>query len=130
MKQQYLIDTQCWLWWHICPEKLSQKQYDIIEDTSNKVYFSVASAWEITLKYRLKKLKLPSVPSNYILRRIERSQMTIAEILLEHSLYVENLPLIHTDLFDRFIISQAQLGEMTILTNDHAFKLYDVPLIL
>jgi PIN domain nuclease of toxin-antitoxin system len=129
INKQYLIDTQCWLWWYISPEKLSQKQYDIIENADNAIYFSIISAWEINLKYRLKKLKLPSIPSSYIAQRIGYSQMNVLELQLEHTLVVENLPPFHRDPFDRLLITQAQLENMTILTNDRAFEPYDIRLV-
>lgn len=130
MEKRYLIDTQCWLWWHINPEKLSQRQYTIIEDGENEVYFSVVSAWEISIKYRLKKLKLPCLPSSYIRKRIASGCMNILALQMDHSLYVEDLPACHSDPFDRLLITQAQLEDMTIITNDQCFNSYDVQLIL
>ena len=130
MNTQYLIDTQTWLWWHIHPENLSTQQYEVIENGENIIHFSVVSAWEINLKYRLQRLQLPSLPSIYIPQRLKQSRMQILPLSLEHSLTVEELPPFHNDPFDRFLIKQAQLNELTILTNDRRFKSYDVATIL
>jgi PIN domain nuclease of toxin-antitoxin system len=40
----YLIDTHCWLWWHIEPAKLGKEAFQIIAD-GNEISFSVVSAW-------------------------------------------------------------------------------------
>ena len=130
MKTQYLIDTQTWLWWHISPDMLSSEQIEIIENGDNIIHFSVVSAWEINLKYRLERLRLPSLPSIYIPQRLNKSRMQVLALELEHSLSVEQLPPYHNDPFDRFLIKQAQINELTILTNDRRFKSYDVGLVL
>ena len=128
MDEKYLIDTQCWLYWHINPEKLSKEQYEILEDGDNDIYFSTVSAWEIMIKYRLKKLKLPALPFRYIPDRIKKDQLKVLPFSLENSLRIENLPDHHSDPFDRFLITQAQTGDMIILTDDPIFALYDVKL--
>ena len=129
MDEKYLIDTQCWLYWHINPEKLSKEQYEILEDGDNDIYFSTVSAWEIMIKYRLKKLKLPALPFRYIPDRIKKDQLKVLPFSLENSLRIENLPDHHSDPFDRFLITQAQTGDMIILTDDPIFALYDVKLL-
>lgn len=129
MDEKYLIDTQCWLYWHISPEKLSTEQYQVLEDGDNEIYFSTVSAWEINFKYRLKKLKLPSLPFRYIPSRIEKEHMKVLPFSLDHSLRIENLPPHHSDTFDRLLITQAQIGDMIILTDDPVFELYDVKLL-
>lgn len=130
MDEKYLIDTQCWLNWHIAPEKLTSAQYKTLEDSDSEIYFSTVSAWEINIKYRLKKLKLPSLPFRYIPNRIESDRIKVLAFSLEHSLRTENLPQHHSDPFDRLLITQAQLGDMRILTDDPTFELYDVKILV
>jgi PIN domain nuclease of toxin-antitoxin system len=50
-------------------------------------------------------------------------------VLGEHALAVRDLPLHHRDLFDRLLIAQAMCEGLTIVTNDHAFAAYDVPIM-
>jgi PIN domain nuclease of toxin-antitoxin system len=129
MDEKYLVDTQCWLYWHINPEKLSQTHYQIFENSQNEIYFSTISAWEIMIKYRLKKLKLPALPFSYIPDRIKKDQLKVLSFSLENALRIENLPDHHSDPFDRFLITQAQTENLTLITDDPIFKLYDVKLI-
>ena len=130
MDVKYLLDTQCWLNWHIAPEQLSDAQYRIMEDIDNEIYFSTVSAWEINIKFKLDKVQLPSLPFRYIPDRIKKDHLKVLPFSLDHSLRTENLPDHHSDPFDRLLISQAQTGDMTIITDDPVFELYDVKLVL
>lgn len=128
MEEYYLVDTLCWLWWHICPGKLSSSQSSAIADINNKLYFSVASAWEINLKYNSGKLVLPEEPFRYVRQRINACKMNTIDIKLGHS--TDHLPPHHQDPFDRIIISQAQQENLTIITHDEIFARYDVKLLM
>ena len=130
MDEKYLIDTQCWLYWHINPEKLSDEQYQILENVDNDIYFSTVSSWEIMIKHKLKKIKLPALPFRYIPDRIKKDRLKVLPFSLENSLRIENLPNHHADPFDRFLITQAQAGDMIILTDDPIFERYDVKLLM
>jgi PIN domain nuclease of toxin-antitoxin system len=129
-KQKYLIDTHCWLRWHIEPEKLPPKVFKIIENGDTFIYFSSVSAWEIVIKYSLKKLKLPMPPNEYIPKRLELSFMDLLPVQLEHVLQVQNLPNVHKDPFDRLLIAQAVAEELIIITEDQQFKNYDIERLL
>ena len=45
-----ILDTHAVLWWVTNKPQLSQIVRDIISDSSNILYFSVASSWEIIIK--------------------------------------------------------------------------------
>ncbi len=128
-KRKYLIDTHCWLWWHINPEKLHQKAFKIIENRETTIYFSAVSAWEIVIKHNLKKLKLPMPPYEYISKRLEMSFMDVLPIQLEQVLQVQNLPDIHKDPFDRLLIAQAKTKESIVISEDQQFENYAIMLL-
>ena len=46
-----------------------------------------------------------------------------------HALAVHELPLIHRDPFDRLIVAQAMLEDMTLLTADRIFRHYAVQIM-
>jgi len=125
-QQGYLLDTHCWLWWHIDPDKLGQQAFQLIEDGNNEIFFSVVSAWEITIKHALKRIKLPFPPDSYIPKRLEKSYMEVLPIHLEHALRVGQLPLFHNDPFDRLLIAQAYTEHLTVITKDAPFKQYKI----
>ena len=129
MSARYLIDTHCWLWWNGDFERLSKSAYGIIADGTSEILFSSASAWEISIKYGLGKLRLPGSPDKYLPMRLTANRMRVLPIQLHHALAVGALPQHHRDPFDRVLIAQAQQEGLTIITADKAFKDYDVSLL-
>ena len=51
-----LLDTHTYLWWVSTPERLSNAVREVIEDDTNEIYFSAASAWELAIKVSIGKL--------------------------------------------------------------------------
>lgn len=126
---RYLIDTHCWLWWHIDPDRLGRRTVKLIEDKDSVIFFSVVSAWEIVIKYNLKKIKLPLPPSDYIDKRLKISFMDVMHVSLAHVLQVEKLPDHHKDPFDRLLIAQAMTEKLSVITADHQFQQYKIKTI-
>jgi PIN domain nuclease of toxin-antitoxin system len=121
-----LLDTHCWLWWLIAPEKLSSIAQEAMKDLDNELWLSVASIWEIGIKYKSGKLNLPQPPDRFIPQQIQADQLSILSITSNHALKAADLPLNHKDPFDRMLIAQVSLEGLSILTNDQAFAAYDV----
>ena len=55
-----LIDTHAVIWFITDDSKLSQKTKQIIENIENKCFVSIATYWEIAIKYSLGRLDLNS----------------------------------------------------------------------
>jgi len=54
-----LVDTQCWLWMNVSPERFSDRTRALLLDPKTVRMLSAASVWEIGIKYHLGKLALP-----------------------------------------------------------------------
>jgi PIN domain nuclease of toxin-antitoxin system len=50
-------------------------------------------------------------------------------VLHRHALRVATLPPKHRDPFDRLLVAQAQIEDLSILTADRRFRLYEVRVI-
>ena len=124
-----LLDTQCWLWWFAQPEKLNENVIEQITNETNEVWFSVASVWEMGIKVSIGKLLLPKQIDNYVSTRMTQLGARSLEITASHALRVAALPLHHRDPFDRMLIAQAQIEEMTLVSADSTFKQYEVSLL-
>lgn len=124
-----LLDTHCWLWWLVEPEKLSETARIAISTNDNELWLSVASIWEIGIKFKAGKLNLPQPPEILIPQQMQVDGVSALSITLPHALQAATLPLHHKDPFDRMLIAQTQLETMTILTNDTAFNSYDVTIL-
>ena len=122
-----LIDTRIFLWFYLEPHRIKQNAQNFLNDTiANEIFVSFATGWEISIKYGVGKLKLPDVPEIWFPDRIRRAGFQLLPIELQHTLRVHNLPLIHKDPFDRLLISQANVKNLIIVTEDPNFSKYQV----
>ena len=126
---KYLLDTVVWLWSVGAIEKINREALAILENGDQELYFSAASAWEIGIKTRLGKYRLPEAPGRYLPKRLAAQGIRSLPVSQSHALRVYDLPLHHHDPFDRLLVAQALEEEMVILTADRAFELYPVDMI-
>ena len=121
-----LLDTHVLIWVFDADPKLSVPARQAIEDGHNEVFVSAVTAWEIAIKSGLGKLKLHG---DY-LYGLELYRFTPLDIRSEHALAVEHLPTYHADPFDRLLIAQAMLEDLTLITRDGRFQEYGVKILL
>jgi PIN domain nuclease of toxin-antitoxin system len=124
-----LVDTHCWLWYLLSPEKLNSSARELLQDREHDFYLSTASAWEIVIKYDLGKLEIPLKPTEYIPKRLAILDHFSLPITLAHVLEVEKLPRHHKDPFDRILVAQARVDSLKLITADDILRRYDVPLV-
>jgi len=124
-----LLDTHVFLWWILGTPQLPPPIKEIIVDGSNKLFLSAASCWEIAIKARLGRIKLPAKPDIFIADQMATNAIQGLPIQSSHALHIFNLPNLHRDPFDRIIISQAQLEGLPIITSDYFISQYKVEII-
>ncbi len=124
-----LLDTHIFLWAISDYDRLGDRVRTAIEDTANSILVSSASTWEIAIKWRSGKLELPLPPDDMLPIGIARSNFAIVPMDLDHTLAAANLPLHHSDPFDRMLIAQAILENATLVTLDKKIKRYNVPVL-
>lgn len=122
-----LVDTHAWLWFLLTPDRLAEGALDALSDRRNTVKLSVASEWEIVIKYALRRLPLPEPPSTFLPSRASATATEVWPIEERHVLRLQDLPAIHRDPFDRIIIAQALVDDLIVVTSDAAILKYDVP---
>ena len=123
---KYLLDTHAFLWFVADDNRLSSKAKSIIQDSNNEIYFSAASAWEMSIKAKLGRLKLRGNLEPFIIEQLTENSFGPLAITVSHSLYTEKLPQIHKDPFDRIMISQSKVEDMVLITKDKEFRKYKV----
>jgi PIN domain nuclease of toxin-antitoxin system len=126
---KYLLDTGVWLWSIDAVERLSRAGREVLENGKEEIYFSAASAWEISIKARLGKLTIPGPPAACIPAFMAKQGLRPLTVTHLHAVKVFELALHHQDPFDRLIIAQAIVEEMTILTANRAFGKYPVDVV-
>jgi PIN domain nuclease of toxin-antitoxin system len=124
-----LIDTHALLWFCEGSPILSPKARAAMEDASNELFVSHASAWETAIKVSIGKLKLQTDYRVIFPGVLEANGFVFLPPAVEHYENVIALPRHHSDPFDRLIIAQARVEGLTIVTRDENFQAYDVPLL-
>lgn len=124
-----LLDTQCWLWMNLAPDRLSPAARATVASPDTELWLSVASVWEIVIKHAIGKLRLPLPPREYVPTRVARDGVRPLPVELEHALRVADLPAHHRDPFDRLLIAQAIHEQLPIMTNDPQFVPYGIQLL-
>ena len=119
-----LLDTHTFLWYLNADLRLPDSTRERIQ-TSEKVYISIASFWEMAIKCSLGKLELP-FPITKIMEDCASLDFEILHINSAHLEAVQHLPWIHRDPFDRLLIAQAQCDDLTLETEDMYIPQYDV----
>ena len=117
---KYLLDTHVFLCWISDANQLDKEVFDIISDTSNQIYISSASIWEIAIKEALGKLKVDADLSSVI----EANRFIELKISAICTNATKKLEQIHRDPFDRMLIAQALEGDMTLVTVDRFIMQY------
>ena len=92
----------------------------IVSDT---VLVSAVSAWEMTVKMSLGKLRF----DGGIADAVEACGFERLDMRFEHAEAVRSLPSHHSDPFDRLLIAQAIVEGATFVTHDRAIANYLIP---
>ena len=122
-----LLDTHTFLWFLGGDSELSKQARTLIENPKHEKYISIASFWEIAIKNSLGKLTLDISFAELKTEAIKNS-FQILPITFEDTLQLNTLPFHHRDPFDRIIISQAMGNNLTLVSRDSNFSLYNVRL--
>jgi PIN domain nuclease of toxin-antitoxin system len=126
---RYLLDTVVWLWSVGPTEKIGKDGLEILRTGGHEIYLSAASVWEISIKARSGKYKLPDEPARYIPNRLGTQGIRGLPISQTHALKANDLDLHHNDPFDRLIIAQALVENLTVLTPDQLFGKYPIEVV-
>lgn len=124
-----LFDSHSFVWWREEPRKLSKPAFSAISNPSNNLFLSVASAWELQIKIQTGKFSFSDTIENVIADERHTNRLQVLTVNLAHALYLENLPLHHKDPFDRLLISQAIVENMTLVSDDQKFSMYSANLL-
>lgn len=124
-----LVDTHVWLWMQADPGRLGDDVAQMLGDRATERLLSVASAWEMVIKYAVGRLPLPTAPARYIPARLRTSATAPLPATLPHVLEVADLPPHHRDPFDRLIVAQARVERIPVVTADDLLDAYDVETI-
>ena len=122
-----LLDTHIILWALTDDSKIPMEAKKLIEDESNDIYFSLASAWEVEIKHSLGKLPISgqNLYDNCVSAGYLPMNIKISHIKGLSSLRRSETAAKHNDPFDRILITQAKAEACALLTHDVLLKDYN-----
>lgn len=123
-----ILDTHAAIWFISDDDQLTSFSKDAIQAPENNCYVSIATLWEMGIKYSLGKLELKAELGK-IFELFFESGLLLLPITPQHILTNTMLPFHHRDPFDRLIIAQAHREGFTVISKDSAFHKYDVNII-
>jgi PIN domain nuclease of toxin-antitoxin system len=121
-----LLDTHTLLWWLAGDARLSRKARVAIADEENAIHVSAASAWEVSTKHRLGRLREVGPLVTAFAREVAAQGFIALDITLEHEQRAGNLGGAHRDPFDRMLVAQAQAEKLTLVSNEKVFDDYGI----
>ncbi len=115
-----LLDTHALIWWD---EGRLPRGVTTVVQNADEVYVSAVSAWEIAIKSGLGKIAVRGT----VAEAIADYGFSALPITVAHAEGVRMLPPAHRDPFDRLLVVQAQMEQLTVVTHDPVFRSYPVP---
>ena len=113
-----LLDTCALIWFLRDDSDLSENAAKIVENTETEAFVSVVSIWEIAIKTSIGKLPVPIGFHDSFEDKLKSSGFNILPVAFQHACGVADLAAVHTDPFDRLLISQCRAEKLTAITND------------
>jgi PIN domain nuclease of toxin-antitoxin system len=122
-----LFDTQAFLWWALVADKVPREALEAL-DVAEEVFFSPVTFWEIGLKASGKgfDFHLPADWEVVLPNHAARYRISPMPIEPRHCRRIQELPFHHRDPFDRMLIAQALVENLTVIGSDEAFEAYGV----
>lgn len=117
-----LLDTHIALWWLADDPSLSKTVRHHLRDTSNLVFVSAATVWEVAIKASIGKLEI----DDSWIDALTTDGFQQLPITWAHADHVRKLPMIHRDPFDRILVAQAIEERLTLITADETIPTYPV----
>ncbi len=120
-----LLDTNIVIWMTGRSQRIKPAVLAALTDQRNELVVSTASLVEIAAKVSRGRLNF----SDELLGELGK-RVRFLPVSVSHAWHVRLLPLIHQDPFDRIIVAQAMLEDMTLVTGDRLLLDYGLPTLL
>lgn len=131
-KNNILLDTHIILWAITGDARLTDKIRSYLLNPSNEIFYSIASMWEVQIKYGVKKLPISGIDFMHYCEQAGYYKLPVDDLHVQELAGLErdeSAPP-HNDPFDRILLSQAKAEGFTFLTHDPFFRGYNEPCVV
>lgn len=129
-----LLDTHIAIWALNDDPALSDKARDLILDPDNTIYYSTVSVWEVLLKHSRHPDNIPFNEKDFSEGCKESGYVPLGladkHILAVHTLTRADDAKEHNDPFDRLLLAQAKVENLSFLTHDELIPGYEEKCII
>ena len=121
-----LLDSHTLIWAADDPAKLTAVAQGLLQDPAHDRLLSVATLWEIAIKFSLGRLPLSMPYRQWMDQAMADLGLVVLPITLDHAERQASLPWHHRDPFDRLLVAQAQVEGVPLVSADPALDAYEI----
>lgn len=123
--RRLLLDSHVFLWYSKENSPLPASAVEMIRKHES-VFVSAASIWELTIRIMSGKLD----ERRSLLRLADEFGFASLPVTPVHATAISALPQPHRDPFDRLLLAQAKVEDLTLVTHDDVLAHYGVAVLL
>jgi len=123
---RYLLDTHVLIWWVSDDPRLSKAVKAEIETSVHTTFVSAVSAYEIAFKFGMGKLPQSERLARAFEFEVAAEGFHGLPVSLAEAQLAGRMEHAHRDPFDRMLIAQALLNDMTLASNEKVFDSFGV----
>jgi PIN domain nuclease of toxin-antitoxin system len=113
-----LLDTHIWLWSRLEPQRQSRRISSALSKSTNELWLSPVSMWEILALCRKGRLNLKPDPIQWIQTALAKVPVHDAPVTQEVALATRGISLRHNDPMDFLLAATAKVYDLTLVTAD------------
>ncbi|NLY02506.1 MAG: type II toxin-antitoxin system VapC family toxin [Rhodopirellula sp.] len=121
-----ILDAHALIWAVDDPPKLGSQATRALRDPANDLFVSAGTVWELAIKVGLGKLSLSLPFREWMHLAMSDLGTAVLPITVEYADVQSRLPRYHGDPFDRLLVAQAQVENMSLLSSDSVLDQYGV----
>jgi PIN domain nuclease of toxin-antitoxin system len=111
------------------PAKLSAHARDVLLNTGNEIFLSVASFWEARIKINIGRLISSKPLEELVEHQVRINQLYLLPVHANIIYALDHLPDLHKDPFDRLLLAQSIVENMPLLSADTRLAAYPATVV-
>ena len=124
-----LLDTHVAIWATNTPERIPARIHGLFGAGGGTVMVSAVAVWEIAIKHGRGRRDAPPMTAPQAIAEFDAAGFDILNVTAAHAAFVERLPALHGDPFDRLMLAQAIIEDMQFVTYDRHLSRYGAPIL-